>query len=75
MSSAHAFTPVEWGRLAELEEGLLLHIQAAEGELRRAECLDEEQRAEIQAILEALKHDGESHVSIIQALSGGPCDA
>ena len=32
--------------------------------------LDEEQRAEIHAILEALRHDGESHTNIVQQLSG-----
>lgn len=70
MSLAQGSTSVEWGRLAELEKGLLLHVEAAEGELQRAEDLDEEQRAEIHAILQALRRDGEDHATIIQSLGG-----
>ena len=54
-----------WRELVELERGLLAHIQAAQGALQRIECLDEEQRAEIHTILEALKHDSEFHASIV----------
>ena len=58
-------------KAAELEASLLVHIEASADELRHIECLDEEQRAEIHAILEAMKHDGLSHVAVIQALAGG----
>ncbi len=54
-----------WRELAELERGLLAHIQAAQGVLQRTECLEEEQRAEIHTILEALRHDSEFHAGIV----------
>ena len=70
MSSAQGLTSAEWDRLAELEKGLLQHLEAAEGELQRAEDLDEEQRAEIHAILQALRRDGEDQTAIIRSLCG-----
>ena len=59
-------------KVAELETSLLVCVEAAVGELQRIECLDEEQRAEIHAILDAMKHDGLSHVAAIHALAEGP---
>lgn len=56
-------------RLAELESELLGRIDAAVGELQRIECLDEEQRAEIHTILEAMKHDGLSHIATVQLIT------
>ncbi len=58
-------------KVAELEASLLGRIETSADELRHIECLDEEQRAEIHAILEAMKHDGLSHVAVIQSLAGG----
>jgi hypothetical protein len=75
MSSAKGYTPGEWAHLAELEKGLLLQIDAAELELQRIECLDQEQRAEIHAILQALKHDSQTHASMIASLGGEVCHA
>ena len=63
--------PGGFEKLAELEASLLGRIEASADELRHIECLDEEQRAEIHAILEAMKHDGLSHVAVIQSLAGG----
>ena len=54
----------------KLEAAFLSHVSAASDDLQRVECLDEEQRAEIHAILDALKHDGESHTNNVQQLSG-----
>lgn len=54
----------------KLEAAFLSHVSAASDDLQRVEYLDEEQRAEIHAILEALRHDGESHTNIVQQLSG-----
>ena len=59
-------------KVAELEASLLVCVEAAADELRHIECLDEEQRAEIHAILDAMKHDGLSHVAAIHALAEGP---
>ncbi len=58
-------------QVAELEASLLGRIEDAADELRHIECLDEEQRAEIHAILEAMKHDGQFHSSAIRALADG----
>lgn len=59
-------------KVAGLEASLLVCVEAAADELRHIECLDEEQHAEIHAILEAMKHDGVSHVSAIHTLADGP---
>ncbi len=58
-------------KVAKLEASLLGRIEDAADELRHIECLDEEQRAEIHAILEAMKHDGQSHASAIRAMADG----
>lgn len=63
-----------FGRLeqvAELEVVLLGRIEDAADELMHIECLDEEQRAEIHTILEAMRHDSQSHASTIRALADG----
>jgi len=49
-------------------------------ELAHAECFDEEQRAEIYAILQALKTDTSNHRRIVELLAkklsqGAVCDA
>jgi hypothetical protein len=71
MSSAQFQAPGDLGQVANLGSTLMAHVKAAAGDLQRLECLDEEQRAEIHAILEAMLHDSESHVRILQGLSGG----
>ena len=62
-----------------METSFLSRIHAAADDLQRVECLDEEQRAEIHAILEAMRHDSESHAAIVQFLvsrhGGESCDA
>jgi len=57
--------PADWRRLGRLQSDIQVRIRAAEGELGRTECLDEEERAEIHAILQAIKHDSESHARIV----------
>jgi hypothetical protein len=49
------------GPLGELEKSLCWRLHAACADLGRAQCLDEEQRAEVHAILEAIKHDRPAH--------------
>ncbi|MDY7010819.1 MAG: hypothetical protein SVV80_08720 [Planctomycetota bacterium] len=69
-----SFSGRSLGRLeqvAELEAVLLGRIEDAADELRHIECLDEEQRAEIHAILEAMKHDGQAHASAIRVMENG----
>jgi len=65
MSSVARHSSGQWRQMAELEKGLLARVAQAQGELQRIEFLDEEQRAEIHAILEAIRHDGESHAQIV----------
>ncbi|HET6430101.1 MAG TPA: hypothetical protein VM389_15165 [Phycisphaerae bacterium] len=57
--------PADWQRLGKLQTDIQVRVRAAVGELGRMECLDEEERAEIHAILEAIRHDSESHARII----------
>ncbi len=75
MSPVSEKTPDMFGRVSEIEQAFLSHVNAAVGDLQRIECLEEEQRAEIHAILEALKHDGESHAGSLQQLMGEYRDA
>ena len=70
MSPVKEQTPDQFARVQELEKVFLAHVTAAVDDLQRIECLEEEQRAEIHAILEALKHDGESHAGSLQQLTG-----
>jgi hypothetical protein len=60
--------PRGWRQLAQLHKGLLSQIEAAEGELQRIECFDEEQRSEIQSILEALRHESQTHAALIEGM-------
>jgi len=54
---------------ADLETSLLGYISAAQNDLQRVEFLDEEQRAEVHAILEAMRHDDESHAALMERLA------
>ncbi len=62
-------------KLAELEATLLGRIAEASSVLSRSDSLDEEQRAEIHAILEALRHDCESRTAIMRSLPTETCHA
>ena len=55
--------------LAEMEAALLARIDEAKEVLARADGLDEEERAEIHAILEALRHDCEAHAAMFKSLT------
>lgn len=70
MSLAREQTPEQLGRVEKLEAALLAHVNAAAEDLQRIECLEEEQRAEIHVILEALKHEGQSHTGTLEQLKG-----
>lgn len=71
MSSVHSQTPGQLRQASDLETSLLSEIDAASVHLQRVNCLDEEQRAEVHTILEAMKHDTESHAATVQLLAGG----
>jgi len=70
VSSVHSQTPGQLRQAANLETSLLSEIDAASADLQRVNCLDEEQRAEVHTILEAMKHDTQSHAAIVQLLAG-----
>ena len=69
MSLAESHIPRQLRQAAAMENSLLSQIDAAADDLQRVDCFDEEQRAEIHAILEAMKHDSESHSAIVQFLT------
>ncbi len=68
MSLAGHQSPGGLAELARLERELLGRIDAASETLKRADCLDEEQRAEIHAILAAIRHDSEFHAGVVGSL-------
>lgn len=70
MSSVHSQTPGQLRQAANLETSLLSEIDAASVHLQRVNCLDEEQRAEVHTILEAMRHDTQSHAETMQFLAG-----
>jgi len=68
MSSAEGEISDQLERMAALESSLLSEIAAAADELQRNEALDDEQRAEVHTILQALRHDSESHAAIVRSM-------
>lgn len=69
MSLAETTMPGQLQQAAAMERSLLWQIRAAADDLQRVECFDEEQRAEVHAILEAIRHESESHSAIVQFLA------
>jgi len=47
--------------LAEVEESLAVVLKETAGDVARSECFDPEQRAEIYAILDAMRSDVDVH--------------
>ena len=47
--------------LAEVEEQLAAVLNETAGEVARSRCVDNEQRAEVYAILDAMRSDVEAH--------------
>ena len=54
-----------FGDLARIEQGLVDIVQAASKEVGYAECLDDEQRAEVYSILHALRNDTAAHQQLV----------
>ncbi len=52
-----------------LEHGLAATLMEAADEVKRAECFDDEQRAEVYAILQALRTDTEAHRGMVELLA------
>ena len=59
-NSSHPF-----GDSARIEQGLVDTVHAASREVQYADCLDDEQRAEVYSILHALRNDTEAHQQIV----------
>jgi hypothetical protein len=51
--------------IARLEDKLAAELIIAAGAVSRADCFDHEQRAELYAILEALKADTQAHRTVV----------
>jgi hypothetical protein len=56
--------------LAKAERKVAVHADRACGRLNRMEDLDEEQRSEMYAILQALKHDAQTDAQALDLLLG-----
>ncbi len=56
--------------IAQLEKKLAVSLRQTASEIARTECLDDEQRSEVYAILHALQGDHELHAQAIQAMQG-----
>jgi hypothetical protein len=55
--------------VTSLEGGLAETLERTARQIRHAECFDQEQRAEIYAILQALKTDTEAHRLVAEFLA------
>ena len=69
LASAHLESPSDVSALSGIEHQLASTLVATAEEFRRAECFDDEQRAEIYAILQALRDDTEAHRAMIDLLA------
>ena len=56
-------------QLTDAESNIANSLAAAADELSRSECFDHEQRAEIYAILGAIKMDTENHRQMIELVA------
>ena len=66
MTANQEYVPTEFSRKAvRLEEELSDALRRTAEEIAHAECLDEEQRAEVYTILETLRSDTRTHRSVV----------
>ncbi len=56
-------------QLTDTESKIAASLAAAEEELARTECFDDEQRAEIYAILGAIRSDSENHQKMVKTVT------
>lgn len=57
--------PIEVSHVARIEEQLAAGLSQAAREIDHMDCFDDEQRAEIYAILKALKDDTAAHRQLV----------
>ncbi|MFW6061199.1 MAG: hypothetical protein ACOC93_00170 [Planctomycetota bacterium] len=68
MSTVHEPARVDLAALARLEESLAEVLRDAAEEVDRADCFDQEQRAEVYTILRTLRADSAEHRGAIDRL-------
>ena len=56
-------------RMASLEEGLAATLTRASDDLAHTERFDSEQRAEVYAIIEAIRANSQSHLAMVSRLA------
>lgn len=64
-----AGTTATYQHVQQAEDGIARTLTLTADELAHAECFDEEQRAEIYAILQAIKTDTETHRQAVELLA------
>jgi nitrate reductase assembly molybdenum cofactor insertion protein NarJ len=69
MASAHLESPSDVSALPSIEHQLASTLVETAEEIRYVECFDDEQRAEVYAILEALRGDTEAHRAMVDLLA------
>jgi len=66
MTANQEYVPTEFSRKAvRLEEELFDALRRTAEEIAHAECLDEEQRAEVYTILQTLRSDTQTHRGVV----------
>lgn len=77
MSQADEIRSPELSRTMRLEAELAAALDEAAAQIAHAECFDEEQRAEVYTILQAIKTDAAAHRQIVgqwvSDAAGAPC--
>ena len=69
MASAHIESPSDVSALPGIEHQLASALVETADEIRYVECFDDEQRAEVYAILQALRTDTEAHRAMVDLLT------
>ena len=68
MTGNHSSGQVDVSTMVNIENQLAASLTEASDEIAHTECLDEEQRAEVYTILQALKADTTSHRTLVELL-------
>ena len=69
MMCAGTYPDEDFARYVSVESKIAESLSDTSDELAHSECFDQEQRAEIYAILQAIKTDTENHRKTVQLLA------
>lgn len=69
MTCAGIYPDGDFARYVSVESKIVESLSETADELAHSECFDQEQRAEIYAILQAIKTDTENHRKTVQLLA------